>query len=341
MKIALVSTTINVPHVLALYRAAAGDTITFFVAADKKTPPEAYDFCKKLSFCHFCFEGGLKEWRCSPLIGYNTVARRSIAILDALHWGAEIIVTIDDDNYPLDIRYFSSFVGAFYRSHGLQVVGDWFDPGMLLDPPASHRGFPHDKVWIPAFEPVVNVKIGVAAGMVLGDPDVSAATRIATLPQVLGVSELARGGVVVDPRQTWTVFNTQNTAFVRDLAPCFLLCPRFGRYDDIVASLVAQRVMRERGEVVHFGRPFVWQQRNAHDLLRDLAAEQWGQEHLAWIAEQLDGLAIKAAMESAGNNVVDWVRAIYLDLAERPYMGIASVKSLVEAWCDDCARAMG
>ena len=335
MKIALVTTTINVPHVLALYRACP-PAVAFLVAMDEKTPQEAYDFCKAIPDC-FVYSPDHGAWKCSSLIGNNTVARRSIAILEALRWGAEIIVTTDDDNFLLSSYYFYNFEKLFSAHHpnfhGLQSVGDWFDPGLLLAPPASHRGFPHDKTGSLAFEPVVGAKVGVAAGLVLGDPDVSAATRIALKPTVLGVSELGRAGIVVDPRKTRTVFNSQNTAFVRELAPCFLMCPQFGRYDDILASLAAQRVMRERGYVVHYGKPFAWQQRNSHDLLKDLAAEQWGQEHLVAFAGYLDSIEF-----APGATVSEMVHTIWH--TGRNGDLLAGTYSLADAWLEDCARAM-
>ena len=98
--------------------------------------------------------------------------------------------------------------------------------------------------------------------MILGDPDTSAVDRISRHPTVHQVSELLRAGIVTDPRECYAPLNSQNIAFVRELAPCFLMVPVFGRYDDIYASLLAQRVMREHNFHVHFGQPFVWQQRN-------------------------------------------------------------------------------
>ena len=91
---------------------------------------------------------------------------------------------------------------------------------------------------------------------------------------------------------TWTVCNTQNTAVLRDFAPALLCCPQFGRYDDIFASLICQRIMREKGYVVHFGGPLVWQQRNKHDLIVDLKAELWGMEHVVKLAEALNHILV-------------------------------------------------
>jgi hypothetical protein len=63
-----------------------------------------------------------------------------------------------------------------------------------------------------------------------------------------------------------------NTAVIRELIPAWFMMPGVGRHDDIYASLIVQRVARERNLHVHFGPPFTYQQRNKHDLIKDLRA---------------------------------------------------------------------
>ena len=50
MNTALVTTTINVPKVLSLYRRLDRD-VRFFVAGDLKTPAETIEFCHELGKC--------------------------------------------------------------------------------------------------------------------------------------------------------------------------------------------------------------------------------------------------------------------------------------------------
>src|ERR1700721_1523424 len=105
-KVALITTTIFVPEVLQLYRAIGTNYFSipanltkFFVAADEKTPLEAYQFCADISDCEIYSPDRQKElgYECSPLLGWNCVQRRNIALLEALRWGADIIKTIDAD----------------------------------------------------------------------------------------------------------------------------------------------------------------------------------------------------------------------------------------------------
>lgn len=291
--VAIVTTTINVPRVLALYREQMPNA-AIFVAGDKKTPnavaTTAADFCMSLSNCHYYSPEQQEElgYACSSLIGWNTIARRNIALLEALKWGAELIYTIDDDNIPM-----SSFCGFPMGVSAPQITpgsNGWFDPGQLSGPTVQ-RGYPQT---LPESRDqygmtfAIDAKIGIYQGTVLGDPDTSAVDRISQHPANHRPSELLRSGVLFNPQDGYTPINTQNTAFTRELAPCFLMVPHFQRYDDIYAGLMAQRFMRDRDLFVHFGHPFVWQQRNAHNLLRDLAAEQWGAENILKFTDLLE-----------------------------------------------------
>lgn len=307
MKTALITTTVNVPTVLALYR-KLGPDVTFFVAADEKTPREAYEFCATISNCEIYSPDRQRDlgYACSELIGWSCVERRNIALLEAVKWGAEVIVTIDDDNIPFD-GYFGHFRYTFQTSaamapwRGIKAssLSGWFDPGALLVPQTKHRGFPIGIKSEPFFESVTAAKIGVAQGLCLGDPDIDAVARIATAPIIHSVSELGRAGIVVDPA-CWTVWNTQNTAFVRELSMAMFQMPGVGRYSDIYASLITQRVMRERGLHVHFGQPYIWQQRNKHNLIADLRQEIDGMENvwkLAGILDNTNRFAVDKSIE--------------------------------------------
>lgn len=320
MKVGLILTTINVPTVLSLYRAHDPD-VRFFVAMDKKTPEDAFNFCQyDVPNTQVCWVNH-EQWKCSPLIGWNTISRRNIAMLEALKWGAEIVISIDDDNLALDAAYFSDFIDRLdpdwaYNGLKANTVTGWVDPGSLCFPvegkPVTQRGFPHKAASANRFEFVTGARVGVAQGMVLGNSDTSAVDRISRLPQIHQISELLRAGIVTDPRETYAPLNSQNIAFIRELAPCFLMVPQYKRFDDILASLVAQRIMREKQMCVHYGRPLVYQERNEHDLLKDLAAEQWGSERILDFAQWIDGfvltgMSVCGALKVLYTNLPDWI----------------------------------
>ena len=387
MKTALVTTTINVPHVLKLYR-QHGPDVAFFVAADEKTPREAYEFCADIENCEIYSPDRQRElnYSCSELIGWSTIGRRNIMVLEALKWGADVIVTIDDDNIPiLTARgiedYFTLFTHHWISSQHWENVPDsntalkliiesgyrefnglrassvqgWYDPGDLLVPKTKHRGFPIQVKPEAIYEPVTDVRIGVAQGLCLGDPDIDAVTRIATAPNIHSVSELGRAGVVTDPKgpeiptvmslatrasgaalnraPTWSVFNTQNTAYLRELAPAMFCAPGLGRFDDIFASLICQRVMREKNLHVHYGQPFVWQQRNQHDLIKDLRVEIDGMANIMKLAEILNTAPVEGPTATAMvANIYNWLTL------EDWWPAIATKAGL--AWIDDIEKVL-
>ncbi len=346
IKLALCTTTIHVPALLALMQAHVADRspteFMMFVAGDHKTPKEAYDFCNALPNC-VAFSPEIQNesgFVVNDMLGWNTVARRNIATLCALKWDADIIVLWDDDNAPMSSDYFDTFemllTGPF---SGLRVSGfsNWFDPGSLLLPPAQQRGFPFDKPALWRVDSVVGAKIGIASGAILGDPDLDAITRMTNRHAPINVqsaSELLRSGVAVDFR-TWTITNSQNTAFARELAPAFLMCPQLGRHDDIFSSLIAQRVARERGLLVHHGQPFCYQQRNQHNTMRDFQMEALGMQHVSEFGAWLEHVHLVD-----GDSVLGHVQTIYGQMKELAWMP-AGVSELGLAWVQDCEKVLG
>src|SRR6266851_8561961 len=175
MKIALCTTTIHVPHALKLMRKCSAD-VRFFIACDKKTP-DKNEMPETTNTVYF-WPSSQEKWKCSEAIGWNTLSRRNIAFLEALKWGADVIYSWDNDNLPADLDHFTHF--ERWWSSGINIASEtgWFDPGSLLIPATRHRGFPHNKPVSKMASPVIDAPIGVAAGLVIGDPDIDAVTRM-------------------------------------------------------------------------------------------------------------------------------------------------------------------
>lgn len=294
MKIALVTTTINRPDVLKLYR-EYGRNVGMFVIGDMKTPHEEAAFlCKSIGAEYYTPDRQSKlGYACSDLIGWNCIQRKNIGYLEALKSGADVILTTDDDNLPIDPHFFFYLEQPFQHGFsGIEVSSPtgWFDPGQLLIPAVRHRGLPIDLAnSTPALNPVTKVTVGVNAGLWVGDADVDATHRIAIPPQVHSANELAQQGSVVHPSTT-AVFNAQNVAFRRELTPAMFLAPGLGRSDDIFASLICQRIMRDHDMRLRIGKPFTacWQDRSPQSLLDDLRDEHFGMQNVALFAEYLD-----------------------------------------------------
>jgi hypothetical protein len=370
MKIALITTTIRRPRNLkamagpALWARPQTSQFCCFIACDLGTPAEIYeDFRDSPSVALLSpdFQRD-RGYASSELFGWNCVQRRNIATLEALRWGADVIVSVDDDNLALRLSLIDDFATLF--SYGpmavTQVVqtgqSDWVDPGQLVVPPVRARGIPY---FIYRGPPMLRAwddgrrRVGVAQAVILGSPDVDATDNIADpAGTVVSASEIARSGIIVDPRETWTVFNSQATAFRRELAPCMMMWPsdrtadpttQVGWYDDIFASLFTQRVMRETGHVVHFGPPFVWQQRNAHNLLKNLKDQIFGMEHVPVFVEWLHEQELSLPEEIRANGI-KFITPSYAHMLFSRMQSVSWLPSQVTeaglAWVEDCNKVM-
>lgn len=335
MKLALIITSIYVPHVLSLYRELDKE-VMFFIAGDRKTPhDEVRSLVSTLGNAVYYSDTDQEKlgYRSSELIGWNRIMRRNIALLEAIKYGADIIVTIDDDNIPFDRSYFTDFVRVLAQPFsGLQVTSDdgWFNIGEYMIPPIYHRGFPYDRRRVKhtyAMRHVQGIKIGVASGLWFGDPDVDAMERITNRPEIHQVAEVVRRGLCVDPN-VFAPTNSQNTAYVAELAPLLMVWTGVGRYDDIWASYLAQRIMRTLDYHVYYGPPFVWQERNPHNLWQNLRDELLGMEYTPRFCKDL------LAIDLGEGTVLEKLERLYGHLKSKNYLP-PIVYELGRAWCED------
>jgi hypothetical protein len=344
MKLCLISTTVHSPKVYDLFR-RFGPDVEIIVAGDCNTPHEKITaLFSTLGNARYLDVAGQRRlgYACSELIGWNCIQRRNVALLEAIKSKADIIVTVDDDNIPIASDYFDHFRRIFSQPFsGLiadakangRVDQRWFDVGRLLVPPAIHRGFPSNLRHLdigPILTPAIDAKVGVAAGLWMGAPDTDAPNRIVNQPVTYGWSEVLRAGVLVKPG-CFAPFNSQNTAYTHELAPLMMVLPFVGRYDDIWASYIAERVMMERDEHVHFGPPLVWQERNAHDFVNDLSEEMLGLKYTQRFVQDLCGTDI------GKGTPVTQMRRIFEKLDGCAYMPKQTVKVGL-TWCDDVER---
>lgn len=306
MKITTITTTINVPDVLRTHREMDAD-VDFIVAGDLQSPhTEIQALCREVGNATYLRPEEQGLWESSEAIGWHCIQRRNICILEAIAGGADVIVTIDDDNFPTDTTYYDVIRQLLSGPITRRVYGSetgWCDPWKFMTPGEAescyHRGFPYSQRGpakrLTIMESLEVVDIGVIAGFAAGDPDVDAIERIVTRPffDAASLSDDAYEGFALE-RGTWAPFNSQNTAYRVELAPYLMCWPHVGRYDDIWASYMARRVMDQTGYSVHYGPPVVRQDRNDHDLWKDVMDELHGYQHTDKLCERLRSIAISS-----------------------------------------------
>jgi hypothetical protein len=297
MKISIVTTTINVPLLLRRYAENAAfyghRDLDFIVIGDRKSPAETAGFCRTLP--HYpCVYLDIREQqkyldRFPKLwqhLKFDSIQRRNIGMLLAYENGSDVTISIDDDNFVMgqDFVGLHAAAGSVREVPGYSSTSGWFNVCQFLESDHGvefyHRGYPRRMRWVESGEFVTcspsTRRVAVNAGFWLDNPDIDALTRMERQPVVRGFNSKWPGGNIALHPGTWSPFNSQNTALMRDALPAYWLSPYAGRYDDIWGSYVFTRIAEHLGDVVSYGEPLVRQQRNPHDLWEDLDRERNG-----------------------------------------------------------------
>ncbi|MEA1925206.1 MAG: hypothetical protein U9M95_04990 [Candidatus Altiarchaeota archaeon] len=300
MKTAIVLTTIHIPYLLEEYaknfeKHNPGD-VEFIMIGDLKTPKESETIISNIQDKGFEAEyfDVLKQekWlQCFPelkqMIPYNSDNRRNIGYLIAVEQGAEIIVSIDDDNYVRDGDYLAGhqIVGTTQTLKTVKSSNQWFNPCSMLETDPKRiiypRGFPYSKRWMDdaSFSNSTG-RVVINAGLWLGCPDVDAVTNLNEPVKTVAMNSEQ----IMLASETFSPINTQNTAFHREVLPCYyyiVMGARINGYDldrygDIWSGFFAKKVIDQVGDKVTFGYPLTDHRRNIHDLFKDLQNELGG-----------------------------------------------------------------
>jgi len=298
MKTSIVTTTINIPVLLTRYaqnaRRYGHSDLDFVVIGDRKSPAGTAEFCKSIeeyyptTYLDIPAQRSYLErfpdlWAHLP---FDSIQRRNIGILLAYENGSDVIITIDDDNFVMgqDFVGLHSVVGKQSRLPAFSSTSGFFNVCSVLEADHGvefyHRGYPQAQRWAEAghfmsCSPSERT-IAVNAGFWMDNPDIDALTRMERQIVVRGFNSKWPGSNFSLESGTWSPFNSQNTALMRDVIPAYFLSPSIGRYDDIWASYIINRIAEHLGHAISFGEPLVRQERNPHDLWKDLDVERNG-----------------------------------------------------------------
>ena len=313
MKTSIVTTTINIPILLTEYaknaRYHGHEDVDFITIGDRKSVPGTAEFCKSIERYYPSIYLDIPAQqryldRFPDLwahLRFDSIQRRNIGIMLAYENGADVVITIDDDNFVLNQDFVGrhTIVGTAPELPVYGSTGGWFNVCSLLDSDGGvqfyHRGYPQKIRWTESdhFVTVSRSKrmVAVNAGLWLDNPDIDALTRMERQPVVRGVKQPWLGTFSLSPG-TWCPFNSQNTAIARSAIPAYFLSPYTGRYDDIWASYIVIRIAEHLNDAIAFGEPLVRQERNPHDLWKDLDAERNGMIMTDGLCEALRGASL-------------------------------------------------
>jgi hypothetical protein len=277
MKKVIVTTTIN-PPTKAIEKFDALLDWDLVVIGDLKTPKDY-----KLSRgTYFSPEAQEKiDPDLSEAIGWNCIQRRNFGLLVAHQMNADIVAVIDDDNIPLDHWGQNLLLNQAVEVNFFETSLVAFDPvGATNYPQLWHRGFPLQLLSKRDYSKVNKrvVTPQIQADFWNGDPDIDAICRMEHAPECLFEDRhfpLAANQLAP--------FNSQNTFLHGSVLKDYFLFPHIGRMDDIWAAYYVQ----SKGYQVVFNRASVYQDRNVHDLTRDMKNEYLGYEHNLEIAQRL------------------------------------------------------
>ena len=270
MKKFIISTTIN-PPTEAIEKFDNLKDWNLIVSGDLKTPKNY----KLKNGVHIGPKDQEKiSKKLSNLIGWNCIQRRNFAMIMAYKQGADIIATIDDDNIPFANWGKNLLIEKKVKAKKYITKEEAFDPISVTNyKHLWHRGFPLQILKTKNKTKdikKINSYFDVQADFWNGDQDIDAVCRMEHAPECK-----FQTSVFPFTSNKMSPFNSQNTYLKRKVMEHYFLFPHIGRMDDIWAS----HYVEAKGFKVLYNKPSVYQQRNVHDLTKDMKKEYIGYEN--------------------------------------------------------------
>jgi hypothetical protein len=204
-----------------------------------------------------------------------------MGLLWAKDMGADVVAVVDDDNIPLEGWGQDLMVGKEVEVNHFETSLPAFDPvGATNHPNLWHRGFPLQLLSKRDYSKMSRkrVTVDVQADFWNGDPDIDAICRMEHAPEcTFDPQRFPMASNKMGP------FNSQNTFLSGECLKDYFLFPHVGRMDDIWAAYYLQA----KGARVIWAKASVYQDRNVHDLVRDMKQEYCGYENNLKIVEEL------------------------------------------------------
>ncbi|KAK3600918.1 hypothetical protein CHS0354_013298 [Potamilus streckersoni] len=219
----------------------------------------------------------------SRTLPWKHFGRKNIGYVYSIHHGAEYIWDFDDDNVGIinltmliEKTNFSYLIPCSGWSNTLINPYPYFGVNETYSWP---RGFPLEEIRNPTVTPrlcqsYAPMTIGVIQSLANKQPDVDAIYRLTRDNPFDFKATLRSHQPIMIPRGSYTPFNAQATLWAK---PAFFYIPLpisvDGRVTDIWRSYFAEYFFHRDDIKLIFSPPYVRQDRNPHNLLKDLDAE--------------------------------------------------------------------
>lgn len=325
MKRFIVITTIY-PKAEAIEMFETYSDYQMIVVGDKKSHPIASS--GNLTF--LSIEEQLKfDYRLAGQCPFNHYSRKNIGYLYAIQRGADVIFDTDDDNIPYagwEIPHFDCDNKVVSNSKYINIYNHFTKE--FIWP----RGFPLDEIQEAKQKPfglihTPPVKIGVWQGLTDDEPDTDALYWLILNKKIKFEK---KESVYLQPGQFCPI-NSQNTFWRRETFPYLYLPVTVSfRFTDILRGYIAQGLIWRQGLHVGFTTATLYQKRNPHNYMKDLADEVECYLHIKQINEIIENMPDKG-------DPFQNLSGVYSELVAG---GLVKPEELVylNSWLEDCKR---
>ena len=203
---------------------------------------------------------------------FNSYARKNIGYLVSFNNDSEIIIETDDDNYPK-----KNFFKYLRLEHNVKETEgkDWvnvYSKFIKTKNSIWPRGLPLDKIEkrVSFKKKRVKKKFFVKQGVCEGNPDVDAIYRIINK----NIDIKFRNNFKFSLGKAFSPLNSQNTIWSKEVFPLLYLpvtCSM--RATDIWRGIIALNIIQKNNLSVLFFGTTMFQNRNMHNLAKDLKDE--------------------------------------------------------------------
>ena len=207
-----------------------------------------------LDISHYTWEDIDKDLKNdSWIISKKSDAIRSYGFLKAFQENSKIIVSLDDDCFPMQLN---PLIQGHLENLNSAIPNDkWFSTLQGVD--FTPRGYPHG-----SFK-----KVMLSVGGWMPRPDLDAETQLKFPDAMISSDNLATGPV---PSGKFFPMSGMNIAFRREATP-MMYFPlmgegyEFNRYADIWCGIVAKKICDYIGYAVVIGRPLISHKRKSNN----------------------------------------------------------------------------